>query len=361
MILKFDQKLEFLDLSSNNFNWVNFPDKKLADLSTVCSSCYVNRADPALEQYDNAIYTPYLRIEHQERYGCLYDEYGKRIEQSCLKQSNQEIIRDSPNYSGTTELELLGGKALYLGIFFGHYGHFLLESISRWWSLFDRVEDFDYYLIHLGNANFLKKRWIKELLWLAGIDSQRIIYFNKPIRIQSVFVPEASLQLNGHIFQQYRNIGRHLASSLHLEEIKPIDRPLYLSRRLLDRGNRQIIGEETLEDLLIKNGFYIVHPQLLSVAEQIYLFNRHKYIVGILGSALHNLIFSLAPKTVTYIASKHNLPISYLLLDTLFQNCSTYINAYSPVELSDDAPAFRAKYRLDLAVIRQYLHDIGYI
>jgi hypothetical protein len=395
------------ELAEDNFNWieetsdckttasfcfVNFSDKYIKNLLSSCASCLVSQTVPFQKEYRDVIYTPYVRVEHNKRYGCLYDREGKRIEHSCLKQDKKYLVQDAINYSGKTDLETFTGNTIYLGIILGHYGHFLLETMSRWWPLIDRLRDFDYYLFHLPNPNILEKSWVKELLELAGIDRKKIIYFEKPTKIQSVFVPEASLQIGSHIFKQYRDVCQNLIGSLDLTKIKTTDRPLYLSRRLLNRGARKVVGEELLEELLLRNGFHVVHPQFLSIEEQIYLINRHEHIVGIVGSAMHNLVFSLSPKTITYIASENNLPPSYIMLDKLCQNRSTYVNSYKPIQLNSESEidnssqrledfvfskntdfqsqkkgdiahqkSFNREYTLNFAAIRQYLDRSGYL
>jgi capsular polysaccharide biosynthesis protein len=370
MNFNFDKNLKILDRSDKNFNWINFSNKYIKSLLNTCSSCILNHATPFQREYQDVIYTPYVRVKHDERYGCLYDRDGKRIEHSCLKQDSKYLVKDAVNYSDTTNIDVFEGKAIYLGILLGHYGHFLLESISRWWSLIDRSNSFDYYLFHLSGRNILEKPWIQEFLSLAGIDKKRIIYFDKPTRIKSVIVPEASLQIGSYIFKQYQDTCSRLTNSLDLNNIQQTDRPLYFSRRLLNRGARKIAGEELLEELLLKNGLHVVHPQFLSIEEQIYLINRHKHILGIVGSALHTLVFSLSPKTVTYIASENNLPPSYIMLDKLCQNQSTYVNSYSPLQknesnnnliFGDRQTLFNREYILDLEVISQYLNQAGYI
>jgi capsular polysaccharide biosynthesis protein len=395
------------ELAEENFNWieetsdcqatasfcfVNFNKKYVENLLSSCDSCLVSRTAPFQKEYRDVIYTPYVRIEHNKRYGCLYNRDGQRIEHSCLKQDKKYLVKDAISYSGTKDLETFAGNTIYLGIILGHYGHFLLETISRWWSLIDRLQDFDYYLFHLPNPKILEKSWVKELLALAGIEREKIIYFEKPTKIQSVFVPEASLQIGSHIFKQYREVCQHLISLIDLTKIQTTDRPLYLSRRLLNRGARKVAGEELLEDLLLRNGFHVVHPQFLSIEEQIYLINRHEHIVGIVGSAMHNLVFSLSAKTVTYIASENNLPPSYIMLDKLCQNRSTYVNSYKPIQINSESKddnyserledfvfsktahsqsqkrvdiarqkSFNREYTLNFAAIRQYLDRAGYL
>jgi capsular polysaccharide biosynthesis protein len=69
---------------------------------------------------------------------------------------------------------------------------------------------------------------------------------------------------------------------------------VYLSRSKLDPSQRGLSeGQERLiEDIFRRYGFEIVHPQLLSLAEQIRTVRRASHVAGCVGSQMHLLAFS---------------------------------------------------------------------
>jgi hypothetical protein len=71
-------------------------------------------------------------------------------------------------------------------------------------------------------------------------------------------------------------------------------RRLYLSRRRAHTGWHAILNEDEVEGVFADLGFTIVHPQELSIREQICLYAGAEVIAGEYSSALHNSIFSPA-------------------------------------------------------------------
>jgi capsular polysaccharide biosynthesis protein len=74
---------------------------------------------------------------------------------------------------------------------------------------------------------------------------------------------------------------------------------VYLSRSKLSFRERTCINEKRLEAILQDHGFGIFHPQEMSLADQIGLWNRAKIVVGTWGSALSTMLFSeVSQKTI---------------------------------------------------------------
>ena len=71
--------------------------------------------------------------------------------------------------------------------------------------------------------------------------------------------------------------------------------PHFSRSRLAARsqGNATTINEPEFEARLAQKGVDIVHTQELSLAEQIRLVNSRRTIIGLWGSALHNILFAL--------------------------------------------------------------------
>jgi len=129
---------------------------------------------------------------------------------------------------------------------------------------------------------------------------------------------------------------RHAATARKLSEaIVPLSTiardstPVYLSRCRLSEPGQLIVGEEGLEDHLRASGFTIVHPETLSLSEQIQLVNRHDTFTGVVGSAFHSLLFRTRAEsaTVVYLADP-NLEArqNYLQIDSVLGTQSRWID-----------------------------------
>ena len=331
-------------------------------------------SQPSLDTFSNVIYTPSSRTSKPFR-GCLYDQELNRIEASCIKRGTTDLClnADETHYSGEKDnLPFLDRTVLYLGAITSHYGHFLLESLSRWWPVPEYGSEFDHYLVHVSNPAVLEKPYVQMCLNALKIDPRKIIFFSEPTRIAKVIVPQAAIQGSSHIFTQYKMLCDSIAA--RYSEVTTTEQPLYLSRRLLTKGVRYYQGEEKLEALLVDRGVRVVHPQLLPFDEQLRVINTHRHILGIMGSAMHTIAFSVTPGKVVYLAPGwvHN---NYFLIDSCTGLKSSYINACDKNELLvywtklrnkiyrklRNSDPFPVRYKLNIDAVTNRLKEAGYI
>ena len=63
---------------------------------------------------------------------------------------------------------------------------------------------------------------------------------------------------------------------------------IFFSRRKFPTNE---IGEVFIESIMRKNGYVILHPELLSVSEQIFYIEKATYIASLSGTCAHNAIW----------------------------------------------------------------------
>lgn len=338
-----DCLLYFMNINFSEFKDLHFVNVQPKTLNLVKEICQKNelkviQSRPSIKEYHNVVYSP-LKLPTNRKSifrmeGFLYQD-NQIIESSRVRRSDEWWGHPTIDYS-ESELRYDNRSMLYLGRVFDHYGHFLLESLSRLWCFneFDNLKnEFDYYLIHIREQDFLNRSYATQLLDFLGIEREKIIWFDKLTKIKSVTIPEASISLKNFVYTAFHQTFTPIHNKF--DQVKPTSQPLYLSRTLFkNKYGRNFINEDKLENLLIEKGFNVVHPQFLSLEKQMYLFNRHKYIIGLRGSALHNILFSLHPKTLIHLCSfeqeliQENPPVSldYLMLDQCCQNKSFHLN-----------------------------------
>lgn len=73
---------------------------------------------------------------------------------------------------------------------------------------------------------------------------------------------------------------------------------IFVSRSQVTEGVRRVSRRKRLELAMVEDGFVIVHPQLLSFAEQVSVFETARLICGEYGSGMLNTIFSRPGATV---------------------------------------------------------------
>jgi capsular polysaccharide biosynthesis protein len=209
------------------------------------------------------------------------------------------------DYSVADFLDLSGGAefidspVVYLGWFTGHYGHFIMETVSRLWAL-------DYFSAHFLNESLfyfdvppgfektLSKEWVTRLLAAFGLSSKNIIFGTRRYEFRQMVVPSQAICLHKSVdgFHQSK-VWHRLAESLRLVSAGyGSDNPLiYLSRSDLEKDKRRLTNEKNLEIELQKIGFQVVHPEKLSLDEQVSIYMSADLVVGPSGSALHNAAF----------------------------------------------------------------------
>jgi capsular polysaccharide biosynthesis protein len=84
------------------------------------------------------------------------------------------------------------------------------------------------------------------------------------------------------------------------------NKKIFVSRRNLGKvgpNSRSLINRHEVEDFFENLGYRIVHPENLSVSEQINIFSMADVVAGEAGSGLHNSIFMQNETTVVNLQS----------------------------------------------------------
>ena len=264
---------------------------------------------------------------------CLYDRDGRRI-------ASSEVVRqpDDPEPQPWPSLaELPSTKAeaeltepvVFRSIFFKHWGHFLLESLSRLWATETHPERAKLASVFcpVWGETEIGGRYA-EVLDHLGV---RLLPQPPPgqsVRLAKVYLPTPSFQIGAFCHPLHLEAPRRLARKLLTAPARD-PRPVYLSRTdpaLVNHKFRRIDNELELEAALARRGVRIVHMQHLSLAEQIALMNSHRVFIGPFGSAFHNLLFSLEGRSIsTFVLTGGWLPRDFIAIDRALGNCAHYL------------------------------------
>ena len=222
--------------------------------------------------YRNQFYIGYVLDENKRWINVSGDR-----DQNLGSRSNIEKIT-------TANIEKIHKKAVYLGACHNHWGHFLIEGLSRIWAVLetDKYKDYELCYILRGSTVFLP--YMQEVFHLLGIDSDKIKIIEHPTQYDEVVVPQISSKLDSFWTDEYVTTINKIKSN-----VVPINGGKYYLTRTAYLDN--IIGETDLEDIFRKNGYKIVSPERLSVIEQISIFSGADEIVSISGTTAHNMMF----------------------------------------------------------------------
>jgi capsular polysaccharide biosynthesis protein len=200
----------------------------------------------------------------------------------------------------TSSFARRSGVHYFAGAAWEHFGHFLLEGLSRWWLLRHLPEAVRSELrIVLYNDRPLR-RWQLELLDGLGVREDRLLYLTEPLRFECLIVPSIAYNLHtaaaGAQYDTWERIGR------------AFDRPggperVYLSRSRYPH-RRRLTNEAEVERLFQARGFTVIHPHELSVSEQIGSVRHARMLAGSAGSAMYLAAFA-KPGVHKMIISPH--------------------------------------------------------
>ena len=284
-------------LTRDDFPLVGFDDL-LTPLDEMLSAIEIRRDEPQAPVITDAVFVPAMKVGMQQFEGALLTADGQPIPQARSERRNSRV-GDLTLGALSEPVDLkpeqtIDEDVVYLGWYFDHFGHFLLESLARTWVL-PQLDPNLKLIFHRERPNPLGAT-TQRMLELLGVTPDRVLFLDRQTRLRRVIVPEPLYEIShaAHTWlaRPYHQITRAVLGD---DTGDTSDQPLYLSRRLLSSRQRPIIGEFELEEVCRENGFLVAHPETMSLEDQIRLVNRHREIFTSAGSAAYLLLFALEP------------------------------------------------------------------
>lgn len=234
---------------------------------------------------NNTTILPMRRPAGEYGRGGVVDDQGRYVPESEVgKAVYQGYDFTNPEYRDE--------KVVYCGFLINHWGHFLLEGISRLWYYFENDLTIDKYVFFLDEN---EEREItgnyKELLQLLNIwDKLEII--NCPTTFCHVIVPEPAYRCGRYYSVQFLNIFREAAKNVVPDPnwIKP-DK-IFLSRSKFQKGKSYEFGLEVLDNFYEKNGYTVVFPEKISLSQLIYYIRNTSVVASTSGTLPHHILFA---------------------------------------------------------------------
>jgi hypothetical protein len=195
------------------------------------------------------------------------------------------------------DAEDMPGKYVYLGILRGHFGHFLLESISRMWYMLKADRDTK-IIVHGSGVDDRLPSYVKYIFQLLDIDLDRVVAATHTMRIEHLFFPQSEFEIRWRANASYANLFRELYNrNKRLFPIRSTPKRVYLTRRQLKlktaRDHRKAVANEAqVEALFAARGFEIIAPEKIPFHEQIAIAGGANQLAGLKGSALHMSLFN---------------------------------------------------------------------
>lgn len=250
----------------------------------------------------------------------------------------------------------VGRAVMYLGFSAHQYGHFLLESLSRAWA-WEIAGEGLVPVVQRQPPDFAPV-FHNFLPGLGG----RLEVVGEDTRFERVIVPSPAFVVMRAAYREFRKMCQRISERALPHAGQITEQPVYLSRAGLGNASRRsFVGEDRLERLLEREGFLVVRPETLPIIEQIALFNRHRWIVGPVGSAFHTKLFARQPINLVLLSNEH-VNVNFLLCDLLCGGNSHYVNALKNPDIGVSGyPPFPEPVMLDDASVLLFLKQLGLV
>lgn len=348
-------------LATDRIRFELFSDRRIGQLRAMLASLVVRSEPPKVVEVAQGVLAAEMGADGRPlgaRGVC--DELGSVLPASLsLRGAQYRGKRDAPPKALLEAAPLESGTGYYLGDLrhhHAHYGHFLLETLSRAW--------------HWNLAQAPAKpvllcarmpEYVRQFYTLIPGLGERVSLVRRTTRFDRVVVPAPAFVLDRQVHVQFKQLCDAISIRVLRKNEQRSEQPVYLSRAGLDPSScRTIVGEEPFEQFLADQGFRVVRPETLSIPEQIRLFNTHRHIVAAMGSACHTRVFSLFPTNLVVLSDTRFNP-NYAFCDVLNSGSTLYANVMSAPELSglENLPRFASPLLLNIEKSLSVLKAIG--
>jgi capsular polysaccharide biosynthesis protein len=263
----------------------------------------------------------------------LYDTSGRRIDEAAVRTLSPDapVVRRQKLYKGDLgvvsvpdQLKLVSEPVLFCGHLMKHYGHFVIESMSRLWAR-DLFPDLPILFTS-------PRKWREpptyglDVLTALGVEP-RMMLVSEPTLLSEVVCPGTAFEYRWKAFSLADEPHTAVAKALDGTSRRAWPKPIYLTRSGLSDDLRKSEAEPELESELSRRGFEVVRAETLQLKDQISLFEQAPLVVGTLGSALHTALFSRFSKTRLATLNWGRGFENYLLVDAVKQHPSYYLKS----------------------------------
>lgn len=183
-------------------------------------------------------------------------------------------------------------KVVYCGYLVNHWGHFLVEAVTRLWYALEHDSSVDKYVFFLdeGEERSVQGNYQEFFRLLKIWDKLEII--NTPTTYREVIVPEISFQCMKFYSVRYLDIFDTAAANITVDPCWDHPEKLYFTRTQFARGNNYDFGLEALDNYFSRNGYMVLAPETISLSQLIFYIRGASEIATISGSVHHNMLFA---------------------------------------------------------------------
>lgn len=301
-------------------------------------------SDPEIITIEHALYVPRTTELHDPFYG-LFSPYGRLIEAGAyFRDPDSKLVDANP----VSHVDPIGGHPsadpaydyVYIGNLGIHFGHFLTGTLCRFWcdqKLYRNAR----IVFHSGHSidKLMSRSWFRFFIEALEIERHQLTTFDRPTILERIIVPSPAFGENHFAHQAYHRLTTRIAARARREH--NFGDKIYLSKTALDTGVWKFHGEHVIEATMRLAGFDIIHPQHLTLDQQLCLFDKNRMVTGIVGSAFHNSVFTTQGRGVA-LSHMDSYSSNFHLMDALSAAEIDYYHMECSSEGTTVPPGFHA-------------------
>lgn len=243
----------------------------------------------------------------------VFDQDKKFVSASSQKRNKDgQFI---PKINKITEIPFVNEDVIYFGNVYPAFGHFLLEHMNRAWGVLNKKYK-DAKVLLVNNRGCAVPEYMYTLIELLGVSRENIIILDSTKQFRTVIIPDQAFNIPIYTSDEFKSAFDRIIQNV--ESPKETYEKIYVSRTALK--TRKTYGEEKVQRIFEKNGYYIAYPEQLPVYDQIALMKGCKSLAGCAGTALHLALFMPDGGEVIQIRrnkrNKCNATVQYLINQT---------------------------------------------
>jgi FkbM family methyltransferase len=223
----------------------------------------------------------------------VFDEDRYAVPEAVCWISRQQTATKARTYPRENRIKELPGTWLYGGRFFPHFGHFLIESLSRIWAL-DHINEPIEGVIFFPTYNDREEDAEQYFENLSKILDKPIKYkiCDEFYRVDKLIIPPQGAGV-GRLLPSAPEMRDFMTTHLKRDVESTGHDKIYISRSgQFGKVGRSFLGERHLEELLVIEGYTIFHPQDHSWEEQMRHYLCATHVLGPDGSPFHMVNFT---------------------------------------------------------------------
>lgn len=296
----------------------------------------------------------------------VVDHVGAPVVDAALFRHEQHIAPVFVDRVRLKPRQRLSGCHLFAGFYWPHFGHFLMESLSRLWAFAPLRESVD-GIVFLKPRDDTKEAAVgqvqQQVLRLLGIDAP-VSFIQGPTGVERLLVPRHGCGLGAGAagIPEFREFVQHRLRRLPRREGAP---RIYISRAGFSLRRGGIFAEEVLEPFLHAAGYQSFCPERETLESQISTYLGARQIISTDNSALHlfGFVGDASQDVAIVLRREDGARDMQAQIAGFTGRAPLVIDAIRGFHVRDNArtPPWGVFAELDFGLLSQRLFDHGYL